>query len=152
MTHDLVFSVKSRKVERVDLTAKEIAAREKANPILPHMVDDERDRRINGGIEYQGRSYQTDSISRVAIADNAAAAFRSTVADPDGKKGLRWSDERRDFVWIAADNSLVRMTAKEMQSFGDAVAAFEYAVRLASRRLKDRRSIPRDYSDDKYWP
>ncbi|MDL5600840.1 DUF4376 domain-containing protein [Bacillus subtilis] len=123
----------------------------KVGQIKPADIDYERDRRLAGGIEFQGTLFQSRSIDRERITEAAQLAFMAAASG--AKPGdLRWLEPEQDFTWIAADNTLVPMDAPTVVAFAKAMAARTQALVLAGRRLKDMDAIPGDYTDDKWWP
>lgn len=114
-------------------------------------IDAERDARIDAGIEFQGKRYQSRATDRENIAGAAQLGFMAVVA---GKQAgdLHWSDPDQDFTWIASDNSLVPMDAPTVVALGKAAAERKQALIFAARQLKDMEQIPADYADDKWWP
>lgn len=115
------------------------------------LVDAERDRRIDVGIEFQGVVFQGRATDRENITGAAQLAFMAVVGG--AKAGdLRWSDPDQDFTWIATDNSLVPMDAPTVVEFGKVAAARKQSFIYAGRQLKDMEVIPRDFADDKWWP
>lgn len=115
------------------------------------MVDEERERRLDAGIEFGGRLFQSRAADRENITGAAQLAFIAIVGG--AKSGdLRWSDPDQDFIWIAADNSLVPMDAHTVVEFGKVAAGRKQALIYAARALKDKAVIPGDYADDKWWP
>lgn len=120
-------------------------------PELFALVDQERDRRIDSDIEFQGVAFQNGVSDRENIAGAAQLAFMAVVAGAQ-PGDLRWSQPGSDFVWVASDNRLVPMDAHTVGAFGKAAAERKQALILAGRQLKDMAQIPTDYSDDKWWP
>ncbi len=114
-------------------------------------VDTERDRRIDSGIVFQGALYQSRATDRENIAGAAQLAFMAVVGGAQ-IGDLRWSNAGQDFVWIAADNSLVPMDAQAVVAFGKVAAEHKRALIYAGRQLKNIEPIPADYTDDKWWP
>lgn len=115
-------------------------------------VDAERDRRIDGGMVWDGVTYQTRPQDRenVAGASILALAAISNGAQPGD---LRWHGEDTDFVWIAEDNSLNPMDAQTFFAFAQAMAKHKSAHIFAARALKDADPIPEDYAtNEDYWP
>lgn len=123
----------------------------KVGQLKPTDIDYERDRRLAGGIEFQGTLFQSRPIDRERITEAAQLAFMA-VASGAKPGDLRWLEPEQDFTWIAADNTLVPMDAPTVVAFTKAVAARTQALVLAGRRLKDMDVIPSDYTDDKWWP
>ncbi len=125
-------------------------------PVLPVAVtatdvDGERDRRIDGGVVFQGVMFQSRATDRENIAGAAQLGFMAVVGGAEASD-LRWSNPDQDFAWIASDNSLVPMDAQTVVAFGKAAAERKQALIFAARQLKDMESIPADYTDDKWWP
>lgn len=115
-------------------------------------VDAERDRRINGGFDYGGVTYQTRPGDRENMAGTSAAALAAIVAGAAGGN-LRWHGGDSDFAWIATDNSTHPMDAQTMFAFGQAAMAHKQAHIFAARALKDMTPIPADYATNSaYWP
>lgn len=114
-------------------------------------VDAERDRRIDGGFEFDGVRYQSRPGDRENIAGKSLEAFMAIV---DGAQpgDLRWSSPDRDFAWIAQDNSLVPMDAQTVVAFGKEASAHKQKHVFAGRQLKDMQPITADYADDRWWP
>lgn len=119
--------------------------------VTSEMVDAERDRRIDAGVEFQGLIFQSRAADRENIAGAAQLGFMAVIAGAESGD-LRWSDPGQDFTWIAADNSLVPMDAPTVVEFGKVAAARKQALIYAARQLKDKAAIPSDYADDKWWP
>ncbi len=130
------------------LQADNAAAARKA---LHTLIDIERDARIDAGIEFQGKRYQSRATDRENIAGAAQLGFMAVVAGKE-PADLRWSDPDQDFTWIASDNSLVPMDAPTVVALGKAAAERKQALIFAARQLKDMEQIPADYADDKWWP
>ncbi|EMQ6642068.1 DUF4376 domain-containing protein [Pseudomonas aeruginosa] len=114
-------------------------------------IEQERDRRIDAGIEFQGVTFQSRATDRENIAGAAQLAFMAVVAGAQAGD-LRWSNADADFTWIASDNTLVPMDAQTVVAFGKAAAERKQALIFAARQLKDMAEIPADYTDDKWWP
>ncbi|VXC71607.1 hypothetical protein PSEUDO8Z_160313 [Pseudomonas sp. 8Z] len=152
--------VKITKERYIELAGKQLDVDEDGNPIefVPPSfragaadVDAERDRRIDGGIEFQGVTFQSRATDRENIAGAAQLGFMAVVSGAQ-PGDLRWSNADVDFAWIASDNSLVPMDAQTVVAFGKAAAERKQALIFAARQLKDMESIPADYTDDKWWP
>lgn len=114
-------------------------------------VDAERDRRIDGGIEFQGVKFQSRTTDRENILGAAQLAFMAAMqgAQPGD---LRWSNPDQDFIWIASDNSQVPMDAQTVVAFGKSAAERKQALIFAARQIKDMEPIPSDFSGDHWWP
>jgi len=85
---------------------------------------------IAAGFTYQGKLYQIDSASQAKITAMGALA-QSIIVETPGAPA--WP---AGFGWIAADNSLVPMTAPEMFAFAATVAGFVAAATLNLRTIK----------------
>lgn len=114
-------------------------------------VDLERDRRIDAGVDFQGRHYQTRPTDRENISGAAQLAFMAIVGGAEAGN-LRWRKPDQDFTWIATDNSMVPMDAATVVAFGEAAAERKQQLIYAGRQLKDKEEVPMDYADDKWWP
>ncbi|MDZ4373820.1 MAG: DUF4376 domain-containing protein [Phenylobacterium sp.] len=99
-------------------------------------VDAERDRRIDGGFVHLGAPYQTRPSDRENIAGAAQAAFMAKAGGAQAGD-LRWPGGDADFVWIAADNTLVTMDVDQVLAFFAAGVAFKTALTFAGRAKKD---------------
>ena len=114
-------------------------------------IDAERDRRIDGGFEFQGVRYQSrpqdrENIAGAAVAALAAISAGAAIGD------YRWHGGDSDFQWIAEDNTLHLMDAQTMFAFGQAAMAHKQSMIFAARALKDMAEVPADYADGQYWP
>lgn len=114
-------------------------------------IDAERDRRIDGGVTFNGTRFQTRPADRENVAGATQLATLAVMAGAQAGN-LRWHGGAADFAWIAEDNSVVTMDAQTVISFGRAVAAHKSAHIFAARDLKDSDPIPADYTADGYWP
>lgn len=121
-------------------------------PITSHDVDAERDRRIDGTFVFAGVTFQSRPQDRENIAGAAQLATIALTMGGAQPGDLRWHGGDSDFVWIAADNSLVPMDAPTVIGFGQAVAEHKHAHIFAARAIKDAEPIPADYTDGSYWP
>lgn len=119
--------------------------------VLPRSVDTERDRRIEAGFSYAGHTFQARAEDKTRIS---GAALLAVIAMQAGAQpgNLRWHGGASDFVWIAADNSLVAMDAPTVIGLGKAAAEHETAHVFAGKALKGMNPIPLDFAGDKYWP
>lgn len=128
------------------------AATDKVIPPSSKNVNDERDRRITLGFAFDRVMFDSrpEDQKRIAGAGTLAVAALMNGAQPGD---LRWHEGDADFVWIAADNSVVSMDAPSMVAFGKAAARWERLHVFAARALKDTEGgIPADFTDNKYWP
>lgn len=114
-------------------------------------VDAERDRRIEGGFEFNGVMFQARVQDQKRIAGAGTLALGAMVAGVQ-PGNLRWHGGDEDFAWIAADNTTVPMDAQTVFLFGQAAANWESRHVFAARSLKDISPIPADYTDDEWWP
>ncbi|WP_375175517.1 DUF4376 domain-containing protein [Pseudooceanicola sp.] len=114
-------------------------------------IMDERSRRIAENFFWNGQRFDYSAESKARITGAASlAGFK--LLQPIPPIGYQWMDGETDFGWIAADNSVVLMTAQECFDFGAAAAAHERAHIFAAAALKAMDPIPADYTDDSYWP
>lgn len=120
-------------------------------PLNKEDVNAERDARIADGMYFQGKFFQSRPEDRENVA--GATTWASLALMGGAKPGdYRWHGGAEDFVWIAADNTLVKMDAPTVIEFGKALGAWKSAHIFAARVLKDLPEIPADYRDPKYWP
>jgi hypothetical protein len=113
-------------------------------------VDSERDRRIDGGFEFQGKVYQSGTTDRENILGSAQLAFMA-VLNGAAAGDYRWASADTDFMWIALDNTLVPMDAPTVVDFGKTASAFKQAMIFKARTLKNMETLPADFTDDKWW-
>lgn len=114
-------------------------------------IDAERDRRIDGGVTFNGTRFQTRPADRENVAGATQLATLAVMAGAQAGN-LRWHGGASDFAWIAEDNSIVTMDAQTVIAFGQAVAAHKSAHIFAARAIKDADPIPADYTANGYWP
>lgn len=112
--------------QQIDNSAISICAR----------IDKERDRRIDGGFTFRDTPFQSRPSDRENImgAAQLAMAFMAAGGNPET---LRWADPDNDFVWIAADNTIVPMSAMDVVALFQAGVAFKSALTFYARALKD---------------
>lgn len=114
-------------------------------------VNEERDRRIEKGFPFMEKTIQFRATDRENI--NGAGTLAALAIMGGAKPGdYRWHGGEEDFVWIAGDNSLLRLDAFQTVELGKAAASWKSKHIFAARYLKDQERIPEDYKDDKYWP
>lgn len=119
-------------------------------PLASDDVNAERDRRLSA-FTYAGKAYDFDAGSRENISGAGTLAMAAIIVGAQ-VGDLRWADPSVDFVWIAADNSLIPMDAQTCLEFAQAAASWKAKHIYAARALKDLPSIPADYKNDQYWP
>ncbi|WP_182422032.1 DUF4376 domain-containing protein [Aureimonas sp. ME7] len=115
-------------------------------------IDAERDRRIEAGFTFAGKAFQARPADRENILGAASLAHMAMTLQNKKPGDLRWHGGEDDFVWIAADNSLVPMDAPTVMAFGQVAANHKSAHTFAARALKDLDEIPADFADDRHWP
>lgn len=114
-------------------------------------VNQERDRRIEAGLTFNGVRYQTRQEDRENVAGAAQLATLAIIAGVQ-PGDLRWHGGETDFVWIAEDNSAHPMDAHTVIELGRAMAQHKSALIFAARALKDMQATPIDFRNDAYWP
>jgi hypothetical protein len=87
-------------------------------------------KRLAAGVSHGGKVYQIDDASQQRIGAMASRA----LAVISGVNGATWPD---GFVFIAADNSTVEMTAAQMYALAEAASDRVIALRVAFRTIKD---------------
>lgn len=116
-------------------------------------VDAERDKRVSGGISFQGAVFQTRPDDRENIAGASTAALGAIVA---GAKlnDYRWANPKTDFAWIDESNKDHLMDAHTMFEFGQAAMAWKQANIFAARAIKDQLIAGKvfDITDNSLWP
>lgn len=113
-------------------------------------VDNEREKRMDQGLLFNGNIYDFDLWSQVNIGFMAIGAKRAI--DKGAKVGdYRWANPLADFQWITKDNKRIKMDAHDMSAFGDAATLLKTKLVFKSRDLKDMEKIPQDFDDDKHW-
>lgn len=127
----------------------------KSDEEMQRGINLERDRRLNGGIEYDFggewgvRSVQTDEKSRTTINKfmNAAGDALADVQEGD----LRWLNPARDFTFVTADNTSIPLDAYDMFALGRSVLAYESQIVNAGNALKKMQPLPETFQDDSHW-
>lgn len=114
-------------------------------------INNERDRRIAAGFMFNGKLFQNrpDDQKRINGAGSLAIAAILAGSQPGN---LRWHGGDTDFVWIAADDTLVQMDAQTVLAFGQASARWESLHIFAAKALKSAEVIPSDYVANHHWP
>lgn len=99
-------------------------------------IDNERDARIDGGFTFGAHTYQSRTSDRENVmgAAQLALAYLGAGGDPSS---LRWANPDDDFVWIAADNQTVPLTAADVVALFQAGVAFKSALTFYARAMKD---------------
>ena len=119
--------------------------------VLSSFVNAERDRRISAGFMFSEHLFQSDVASQKRI--NGAVTLAILALQAGAKPGdLRWHGGAEDFAWLAADNVLFPMDVYAVIAFGKVAGEWEASHVFAARALKDMQPIPRDFTDNKYWP
>lgn len=114
--------------------------------LMSARVNDERNRIIDSGITFEGKQYQTDADSRENIAGAAQLAALAIAAG--AKAGdYEWDGSRENFVWIAADNSVVPMDAQTVIAFARAVAEFKKHCIMRGYAVKQNIAAAADHSE-----
>lgn len=103
---------------------------------LVTQVNAERDRRIEGGFELNGKTFQTRQSDRENIATMGVQA-QLAVLGGAAPGDLRWADAANDFVWITADNSTVALDAQGMVELFQRGVSFKIALTFTARAKKD---------------
>lgn len=119
--------------------------------ILREKVNVERDRRLNLGVMFNGKLFQSDAVSKQRLL---GVSLQATLAIINGAQAndLRWADPNNDFTYISADNTAVALDAPDTIALGQAVAAYEKLIVYKARALKDAPGGPPDnYADDSHW-
>lgn len=124
---------------------------EQVRESMAELINEERDRRIDAGVTFNGVLYQSKATDRENIAGAAQMAFMAVVGGVQ-PGDLRWSNPDQDFAWICAENNLVPMDAQTVVEFGRAAALRKSDLIYAGRALKDLPEIPENYTDDVWWP
>lgn len=114
-------------------------------------VSRERDRRISSGFTWSTKEFQSDEDSRENIngAVSGALAYLISGGSPDE---LYWDNPNVPFMWLAKNNELIAMSPSQVVQFGQAMMAHKKQCIFAARTIKDMNPIPKDFTDDKYWP
>lgn len=99
-------------------------------------IDRERDLRIDSGFTFGVNTFQSRPSDRENImgAAQLAMGYLGAGGDP---ASLRWANPDADFVWIAADNRTVPMTAMDVVGMFQAGVAFKSALTFYARAMKD---------------
>jgi len=127
--------------------------------VLPKYIDREAYRRISTGFVFMGHPIQmrdelvngiqkNDQINICAQAVLAHAAIAAGAQAGD----FNWCADLNPFVWRAADNSFIPLDAFGMVVLSNEAARWKRVNTWAASALKDMSPIPRDFTDNKYWP
>lgn len=115
-------------------------------------VNAERDKRITGGIEYMGYTFQSNEFSQRNMMDASQSAEAAIATDPTLAETYRWqSGATEDYRWITADNQYVLMNAYDVRGLAQMMIRWKQRQIVNGRVLKDMDPIPLDYKDDQYW-
>lgn len=101
-------------------------------------ADKERDTRLDAGIMFGGKKFQTDPASRERIAGATQMSTTAILIDQVSTGNLRWAVPDTDFAWIAENNERVPMDAQTMNAFGNAVGSRHTSIMLFARTVKDQ--------------
>jgi hypothetical protein len=116
-----------------------------------NMINRERDRRIAERFVFRGQHYDFDAVSKARLT-GAATLAGFAIAQGVSPSDRFWHGGQDPFAWIAADNSIVVMTAPDTFALGQAAAAHEAAHVFAARAIKDCDPRPADWFEDARWP
>ena len=118
---------------------------------LSTLVNEERNRRVSSGFMFAGHLFQSRVEDQKRI--NGAVTLAILALQAGAKPGdMRWHGGAEDFAWLAADNVLFPMDVYAVIAFGKVAGEWEASHVFAARALKDMQPIPRDFTDNKYWP
>ena len=118
---------------------------------LRDLINAERDRRIAAGFAFEGHSYQFRDQDKARVTGAGALAGFAIAGGAQAGDYL-WHGGAEPFTWIAADNAVVQLDARQMFAMASAGAAHESAHVFAAKALKDADPIPSNYADDVHWP
>ena len=122
------------------------------DPAFAAAVNQERDRRIDGGFIYGANTYDSAPEDRERIMA-AAAIARNAIDGGALAADLRWYDAAVDFAWIDASNVAVTMDAQTVVAFGAALYDHVFTHINAARVLKDAGLGPGETVQDAgHWP
>lgn len=99
-------------------------------------VDEERDRRIDGGFTFAGHRFQSRPSDRENIMGAAQLAI-AAIGRGAQPGDLRWVDPDNDFVWITTNNDLIPLDAPSTVELFQTGVAFKSALTFYARALKD---------------
>ena len=136
--------------QQIRLRADEIA-REREQEKLITRVNKERDRRIDGGFDFEGFRIQSRPHDRenIAGAYSLALTAKGAGAQPGD---LRWHGGQDDFTWTSEDNQEIPMDVETVMALGMAALSHKRDLIKKARALKDLTPIPEDYAtNDSYW-
>ncbi len=115
----------------------------------------ERDRRMNGGMTFEGNRYQTRPEDRTNVAGAAQSATLATINNIGLPGVYNWHEPTNpsaEFRWILEDNSTVPLDAPAVIRLGMAMMHHKMKHIFAAKALKDAVPAPLDFTDDSYWP
>lgn len=99
-------------------------------------IDKERDRRINGGFEWNGMTFQSRASDRENILGSAQLAM-AAIGQGAQPGDYHWANPDGDFEWILADNSKINLDAWDVMGLFQTGVAFKAALTFYARALKD---------------
>lgn len=114
-------------------------------------VNEERDRRIQAGVPFEGHVFDYNQMGKDNIESRAILA-KLAIMNGSKKGDYRWFDPDSDFTWITQSNEKILMDAYQVSELGNTAMKWTTDHVFAARNLKDMTPIPQDYKDDKYWP
>ncbi len=116
-------------------------------------VDIERDRRVEGGFDFNGNTFQSrpEDVANISGATTAATLAIISGAPPGY---LRWANPAEDFVWLNTNNEPITFDAQTFAGLGMALLGHKSRLIFKGRDIKDRilagEEIP-DVTDDSLW-
>lgn len=117
-------------------------------------IDKERDRRIDGGFDWQGHRFQSRPSDRENLLGAAQLAIAAIGAGVQ-RDNLRWVNPDADFVWITEANDLVPLDAFQVVQLFQIGVAYKTALTFFARTLKDQvlsAEDPTTVEIDTGWP
>lgn len=115
-------------VEAIPIDDRREAMRKEVNII--------RDQKLRRPFPFNGVRFDYDDDSQKRITGAGALVHIAITIGGKLPNDPRWHDGGEDFVWIAADNSLVPMDAQTVLAFGQAAGAWDSAHVFAAKAIK----------------
>lgn len=118
----------------------EMVSLEARRSIMSQRVTELRDRKLQSGLVFRGKEFDTQPQTYVRLT----GAVLKAVRDPQFGTG-----------WITSDNSQVLLTNEDVLSLGDAYADFESQFIMFARGLKDQieeSMTPEQFDITTGWP